>query len=72
MTWEEKVIEYMTAHGWTCDVNDENRLGFVFKEDEEHEWTRDYDKKTRTFVQFNGKQKVTLISNNCPIAKGTD
>lgn len=65
MNWEEELIEYMTSKGWKCDVNDENHLGFVFYEDEEHEWIRDYDKKTRQFIQMNGKHKMSLLKAKC-------
>lgn len=73
MTWEEEVIEYMTGRGWKCDVNDENRLGFVFYENEEKEWIRDYDKKTKRFVQFNGRQVVNLrtVTGKDPTQVGT-
>ena len=61
MTWEEDVIQYMTSLGWTCDVNDDKRLGFILPVDENYEWIRDYNKETKRFVQFNGKQKVNLV-----------
>ena len=60
-TWENAIIAYMTNKGWKCDVNDEKRLGFVFYENKEKEWIRDYDKTTRRFIQFNGRAKINLV-----------
>jgi len=63
-TWEEGVIAKMTSKGWKCDVNDEDRLGFTMYVDEDHEWIRDYNKKTKRFTQFNGRQKINLVVGN--------
>lgn len=58
--WEKAVSEHMTKGGWIKDRDDVKTLGFSFIEGDKH-WMRDYDKKTRRFVQFNGNQKVNLI-----------
>jgi len=60
-TWEESVKNQMIESGWKCDRDDEENLGFHFIEDGFH-WIRDYCKKTRTFVQYNGNQVINLIS----------
>ncbi len=57
--WEKEVMEFMIDGGWTCDRNDETTLGFSFVE-EEHRWIRDFDKKKRRFVQFDGNRKLNL------------
>jgi hypothetical protein len=49
----------MTGAGWKCDRNDESILGFKFP-DGEKDWIRDYDKKSRRFVQFDGNRRVFL------------
>jgi len=58
--WQKAMIEYMTNGGWTCDRNDEKTLGFSFIEGESH-WIRDYDKKERRFVQYDGNRRVNLV-----------
>jgi hypothetical protein len=58
--WENRVKEHMSNAGWTCDRDDEKTLGFFFIEGDHH-WIRDYDKKERRFVQFDGNQRVNLI-----------
>ena len=60
MTWEESLIKELCDKGWINDVNDDQRLGFILYQDEDHEWIRDYDKSTRRFISFNGKSKVNL------------
>jgi len=57
--WESSVKEKMTNAGWVCDRDDETNLGFSFEEGDK-KWIRDYEKKTRKFVQFNGNQIVNL------------
>ncbi len=57
---ENALISHMESNGWKCDINTDEKLGFIMPVDEDHEWIRDYDKKTWKFVQFNGKQKVNL------------
>lgn len=59
--WEDSIKRMMLEGGWTMDRDNENTLGFVFREDNGDEWIRDYDKKSRTFVHFNGSQKINLI-----------
>lgn len=58
--WEKDLIDSMQSGGWKCDVNTEEKLGFVFDEDEQHEWIREYNKKTRNFIQFNGRQIINI------------
>ncbi len=57
--WEKSIIEYMTKGGWIKDRDDEKTLGFYFIESEKR-WIRDYDKKERRFVQFDGNQRINL------------
>jgi len=57
--WREHIIELMTKAEWQLDIEDENILGFFFIEGDK-KWIRDYDKKTRRFVQFDANQKVNL------------
>ena len=59
--WEKNVKDWMTNCGWICDRDDEENLGFSKHEDEYH-WIRDYNKKTRAFIQYNGNQKINLVS----------
>jgi len=51
----------MEASGWVCDRDEDDIIGFSKYEDEKHEWIRDYNKKTRSFVQFNGRQMINLV-----------
>lgn len=53
-------------HGWKCDINDKDTIGFIMPINDDFEWIRDYNKHTGTFVQFNGKQKITLKVTNEP------
>lgn len=57
--WEDGIKKMMHKDGWRCDRDDETRLGFSYIEGEFH-WIRDYCKKMRRFVQYNGNQKVNL------------
>ena len=57
--WEYDTIHKMTCLGWTYDNDNETTLGFSIHQGEFH-WIRDYDKKTRSFIQFNGNQVVSL------------
>ncbi len=57
--WEKNITEYMTKGGWTKDRDNEKTLGFSFKEGDKH-WMRDYDKKNRSFVSYNGNQTVNI------------
>lgn len=59
--WESNIKTHMQEHGWSLDLDDEKAFQFSFIEGEFH-WMRDYDKKTRRFVQFNGNQKINLKS----------
>jgi hypothetical protein len=59
--WEKSIKEYMINRGWTCDCDNEKTLGFKFIEGN-HEWIRDYNKRDRRFVQFDGNQRVNLVS----------
>lgn len=53
--WRETMIVHMNKYGWALDRDDETTLGFTLDG-----WIRDYDKKTRRFVHFNGNQIVNL------------
>lgn len=57
--WETYIVNFMENAGWKFNRNDETTLGFSFIEGEHH-WIKDYDKKTKTFVQFDGNQKVNI------------
>lgn len=57
--WETDIKEYMKNGGWTCDRDDDETIGFSFIQGENH-WMRDYDKKERRFVQFDGNQRVNI------------
>jgi len=59
--WESDLKEMMEATGWQCDRDDETHIGFSYHQGEFH-WIRDYCKKRRRFVQYNGNQVVSLIS----------
>ena len=55
--------EHMKENGWILDRDDEEHLGFTHsnKSDTE-EWVRDYSKKDWSYVQFNAKQTINLVS----------
>jgi hypothetical protein len=59
LDWEKGIKDYMFFSGWTLDRDDETTLGFSQIDGEEH-WIRDYNKKTRRFVQFNGNQEINI------------
>ncbi len=59
--WEKSIIKLLTENGWTKDRDDANTLGFTQKDKEGNEWIRDYDKKKRSFIQFNGSQQINII-----------
>ena len=61
--WEASIKRLMLEGGWTMDRDNETTLGFTFREDNGDEWIRDYDKKSRTFVHFNGSQKINLVQS---------
>lgn len=60
--WEKEIILWMTNGGWVNDRNDEKTLGFSFMEPPHH-WIRDYDKKERRFVQYDGNLRVNIVSS---------
>ena len=63
--WETKVKSFMEKSGFTLDRDDETTLGFTSNTKcENFEWVRDYSKKTRSFVQFNAKQKINVRCTN--------
>lgn len=64
MTWEVGLIKYMAEKGWKLNRNDADKISFVFYQNEQYEWFREYDKKTKHFVQFNGKQEINLRCKN--------
>lgn len=59
--WEARVKSWMLEGGWEMDYDNETTLGFSFKEGDYH-WMRDYNKKSRRFVQFDGNQRVNIVS----------
>ena len=59
LDWEKDIKDYMFFSGWTLDRDDETTLGFS-QIDGEVLWIRDYNKKTRRFVQFNGNQEINI------------
>ncbi len=61
--WEQGIKDLNFSLGWICDRDDETTLGFSDIQGECH-WIKDYNKKTRSFVQYNGNQKVNLKVSN--------
>jgi hypothetical protein len=59
MEWEKTITEYMTKGGWSKDKDDEKTLGFTLLQGNKL-WTRDYDKKQRSFVHYDGNHKVNI------------
>ena len=57
--WGKYLKDKMISLGWTCDIDNETTLGFSLIDGKAH-WMRDYNKKTRSFVQMNGNQVVNL------------
>jgi len=57
--WENKIKNIMVADGWTFDRDDHTHIGFNYIQGKFH-WIRDYCKKTRGFVQYNGNQKINI------------
>jgi hypothetical protein len=62
--WEEAMIAWMKSRGWENDINDETTLGFSFTESNGDKWIRDYNKKSRSFIHYNGSRKITLKTTN--------
>jgi len=58
--WERSIKKMMSDGGWTMDIDNDDKIGFVFMDEKGDKWIRDYDKKTRTFVHFNGDHKINL------------
>jgi hypothetical protein len=61
--WEKAITRMMIDGGWVKDRDDAIALGFHFEEGN-HNWIRDYDKKSRRFVQFDGNQEITIVQEN--------
>ncbi len=57
--WTAAMKSRMYKAGWSCDRDDDEKLWFSLVEGDKH-WMKDYNKKTRSFVQFDGNQVVTL------------
>ena len=55
IVWEEEITEFMITSGWTKDRDNKTTIGF-----KNGDWIRDYNKKTRRFIHFNGEQKMNL------------
>lgn len=60
--WESLTKHWMAKGGWDCDRDDEKTLGFSFIEGG-HRWIRDYCKKERRFVQYDGNRRVNLAES---------
>jgi hypothetical protein len=60
--WEQSIRDMMIKVGWTCDIDDETKLGFIIKDKEGQRFCRDYDKRTHSFIQLAMDQKITLKS----------
>lgn len=59
--WESAIKKKFSDLGnWKLDRDDEEYLGFSCI-DGKHHWIRDYNKKKRNFVQYDGNQKVSII-----------
>jgi hypothetical protein len=52
MSWEEEVMEHMIRNGWRLDYNTEEKFGFSINFQGTN-FCRDYNKKTRRFVEIN-------------------
>lgn len=50
--WENHIKRVMVQGGWTCDVDDETKLGFIITDKNGKRHSRDYDKRTHSFVQL--------------------
>ena len=61
MTLDE-LIKDMISRGWTLDALTNEQAQFSLYEDAEHVWFRDYDIKTLSFVHYNSRQKINLVS----------
>lgn len=68
--WEKQVTQHMVSSGWELDRDDETTLGFSFKTRDGGHWVRDYDKKTRAFVHFDAKQRVSLVQTVKNVVEG--
>jgi hypothetical protein len=60
--WENYTKNMMIKSGWTCDVDDQTKLGFIIHDKEGKRHCRDYDKRTHSFIQLAMDQKITLKS----------
>lgn len=67
--WMKAVTESMILSGWLLDRDDETTLGFSYKTRDGGHWVRDYDKKTRSFVQFDANHRVSLVDTVKSITK---
>lgn len=58
--WAASLKKTMIDHGWVLSYETEEKIRFDFK-DHPHHWMKDYDKKTRSFVRFDGNQRVNIL-----------
>lgn len=62
MLWENEIIELMDGLGWNLGKNDDDFLCFFIPTENGFRWQRDYNKKTRKFIQYNVNQKFRTNS----------
>lgn len=60
MGWENSIKDMMIKAGWTCDVDDQTKLGFIITDKNNQRFCRDYDKRTHSFIQLAMDQKINL------------
>lgn len=53
------MIKFHTSRGWQLVENSETKLNFDYIEGDSH-WMKDYDKKTRSFIQYDGNQIINF------------
>lgn len=55
--WQSILIDQLTSLGWKNDCNDDTTLGFSYVDPIGDKWIRDYDKRSRVFVYYQGNQR---------------
>jgi hypothetical protein len=63
---EEALKKKFFDAGWKLFENTDEILSFHLYEDEDHEWFRDYYKKENYFINYNGRQKINLVTSHEP------
>ena len=64
--WEEKIRQQMTYEGWTEHYNDNDCICFHQFDYKGDKWIRNYCKKNKSFVHYNGNLMIKLISTEKP------